>query len=268
MKTFHYICGLPRSGSTLLTNILAQNPAIHTTPTSGCHDVLFGIKNNWNALIEHRASKELSDEANQKRVLRAALNAYHGTDKEIVIDKGRGWTSMMEMVEWLTDEKAKVLVPVRNVPQILASLENLHRKHIATRNHDGDYANGQTTQARVQQLLGNQSVFGLAFDRLRDALLRGYGDRLHFVEFDDLTQTPERKLQEIYDFLELPQFIHNFEKVERAHIEDDTVHNMPDLHTTREAVRPVRDVSISTLGAEIVDTYSGTEFWRDQSTEH
>jgi len=261
-KHLYYICGLPRAGSTLLTNILAQNPDIHTTPTSGCHDVLFGIKNNWNNLIEHKASAELADEKNQKRVLVAALNAYHDTDKPIIIDKGRGWYSMMEMVEWLTDEKAKVLVPVRNVPQILASLENLHRKNIAKRNQTGVYEEGQTTAGRVTQQLKSTSVFGLAYDRLSDALLRGYGDRLHFVEFDDLTRYPDRKMQDIYKFLGLPNFSHDFENVEQVHFEDDEVHGIPGLHTIRPQVRPVPDVAIKTLGAQLVDQYTDTEFWR------
>lgn len=262
-KNIHYICGLPRAGSTLLTNILAQNPDIHTTPTSGCHDVLFGIKNNWNALIEHKASAELADEKNQKRVLVAAFDAYHDTGKPIVVDKGRGWTSMMEMVEWLTDEKAKVLVPVRDIPQILASLENLHRKNISTRNQSGVYEEGQTTAGRVSQNLRSTSVFGLAYDRLKDAIHRGYSDRLHFVEFDDLTKSPKRKMQEIYKFLDLPNFEHDFENVKQVHHEDDEVHGMPGLHTIRPQVRPVEDVAVKTLGKELVKEYTGSEFWRD-----
>ena len=31
----HFISGLPRSGSTLLANLLAQNPRFHSTATSG-----------------------------------------------------------------------------------------------------------------------------------------------------------------------------------------------------------------------------------------
>jgi sulfotransferase len=34
MKKIHFINGMPRSGSTLLCNILAQNPKFHVTPTS------------------------------------------------------------------------------------------------------------------------------------------------------------------------------------------------------------------------------------------
>lgn len=261
MRSIYYICGLPRAGSTLLANILAQNPNIHTTPTSGCHDVLFSIKNNWDKLIEHQASKELADAANLKRVLAATLNTYHNTDRSIVIDKGRGWTSMLEMLEWVTDKKAKILVPVRNITQILSSLEKLHRKRVTTGQQDGDYVNGQTVEGRTSQQLLNSSVLGLAFDRLKDAIHRGYEDRLHFVEFDDLTHNPKKKMEEIYSFLGQTSFTHDFKNVEQYTQEDDTVHGL-DLHTIRKEVLPVQDDSVEILGTELTKQYSGVEFWR------
>jgi len=262
MKTIDYICGLPRAGSTLLANILAQNPDIHTTPTSGCHDVLFGIKNNWDKLIEHRASKDLSDKKNLKRVLSASLNSYHNTERPIIIDKGRGWTSMLEMLEFITDEKAKVLVPVRSIPQILSSLEKLHRKQVATGQQDGEYVASQTVQGRTDQQLQNSSVLGLAYDRLKDAYHRGYGDRLHLVEFESLTHDPEKTMQGVYDFLGIKHFTHDFKSVAQYTHEDDSVHGGMDLHTIRQEVKPVRDDSIEILGKELVDKFSGSEFWR------
>ncbi len=36
MENIFYQSSLPRAGSTLLQNILAQNPDIYATPTSGC----------------------------------------------------------------------------------------------------------------------------------------------------------------------------------------------------------------------------------------
>ena len=260
-KTIHAICGLPRSGSTLLANILAQNPEIHTTPTSGCHDVLFGIKNNWDKLIEHQASKELAHDDNLRRVLHGALHGYHGTDRPVIIDKGRGWTSMLEMIEWITGGNFKVLVPVRGISQILASFEKLHRKSIATNQYQGDYANGQTTEGRTNQQLSKTSAFGLAHDRLKDALQRGFGDRLHLIEFDDLTHNPEEAITGVYRFLELEPFVHDFANVEQYTHEDDAVHGM-DLHTIRQSVKPVKDDSIQILGPDLVKRFAGTEFWR------
>ena len=266
-KQLHFICGLPRAGSTLLANIMAQNPQIHTTPTSGCHDVLFGIKNNWNKLIEHQASKELSDSSNLRNVLHAALHAYHGTDRPIVIDKGRGWTSMLEMLEFITGEEAKVLVPVRDITHILASLEKVHRKSIATNQHQGSYEDGQTTQGRAQQHLRNTAVLGLAYDRLKDAMQRGYENRLGLIEFEDLTHNPAETMAKVYEFLGVEPFDHDFENVEQYTHEDDSVHGGLDLHTIRQKVKPVRDDSVSILGPDLVKQYTGTEFWRAQPNQ-
>jgi len=42
MKEIYFINGMPRSGSTLLCNILAQNPEFHVTPTSGLSELVRG----------------------------------------------------------------------------------------------------------------------------------------------------------------------------------------------------------------------------------
>lgn len=255
------ICGLPRSGSTLLCNILAQNPKFHTTPTSGCHDVLFGIKNNWSKLIEHKASKELGDIQNEKRVLSSVLNSYHNTDKQIIFDKGRGWTSMLEMLEFITDQKAKILVPVRDINEILASFENIYRSTIKHSQIEGDYFQQQTVNGRCKNLLLNSSVLGLAYDRLKDCMQRGFSDRLYIVEFDQLTVNPENEMKKIYNFLELEKFEHNFSNVKQITFEDDSIHGM-DLHTIRPHVEKLNKKSYQLLGEDVCKQYKNTEFWR------
>jgi len=261
-RTMHFICGLPRSGSTLLANILAQNPAIHTTPTSACHEALFCLRNQWGQWIEHKASKELADDKNLQRVLAATLYAYHGTDRPIVIDKGRGWTSLLEMAEFALGHKAKVIVPVRGIPQILSSFEKLWRKQAETGQAQMDYFQGQTVDGRATHLLAGDQVLGLAYNRLRDALQRGFSDRLHLVEFDDLTHNPETTLAGIYKFLGVTPYTHDFAKVEQYTHEDDSIHGM-DLHTIRKEVRPIKDDAAAILGPDIVKQYTGTEFWRN-----
>ena len=51
MEVLHMIGGMPRSGSTLLCNVLAQNPRIQSTCTSGCMDVMFGVRNQWDEQV-------------------------------------------------------------------------------------------------------------------------------------------------------------------------------------------------------------------------
>ena len=260
-KKIHFVCGLPRSGSTLLCNLLAQHPDVHTTPTSACHEALFTIRNNWNQWIEHKASKELSDDKNLQRVLSAMLQSYHDTDKPVVIDKGRGWTSLLELAEFALDKKAKVLVPVRSISQIVASMEKLHRKAAHGKPDSGDYIKSQTVKGRSDLVLSGEGVLGLAYNRLKDAYQRGFADRMLLIEFDALTHRPQEVMDSVWQFLEMDPPKHDFNKVEQVTYEDDSVHGL-DLHNIRSQVAPVEDDSYNILGMQLCQELAGAEFWR------
>src|SRR5688500_109458 len=130
-KTYYFVSGMPRAGSTLLMNILAQNPRFHVTGTSGIMDVIFGIRNTWDKHVEFQATP---DEDAKLRVMRGILDGFYANvDKPVVFDKSRGWLSLLEMAETILSHKAKVLVPVRDLREILASWEKLWRETSKTR---------------------------------------------------------------------------------------------------------------------------------------
>ena len=260
-KEIHFVCGLPRSGSTLLCNLLAQHPDVHATPTSACHESLFVLRNSWNQWLEHKAAKDLADDKNLQRVLHAMLHAYHDTDKPVVIDKGRGWTSLLELAEFALGKKAKVLVPVRNISQIVASMEKLHRKAAHNTPNKGDYITEQTVNGRAQQVLSKEGVLGLAYNRLQDVSQRGMVDRLLLVEFDALTSKPKEVMSDVWSFLGMEAPEHDFDNVEQVTYEDDSVHGL-DLHSIRNVVESVKDDSLEILGAKLHQDLQGAEFWR------
>src|SRR5688500_11766121 len=105
-KTFHFISGLPRSGSTLLANILAQNPRFETTATSSILGIIINIRDQWDALFA-----ATPDEQGKIDVMRGILPSfYRRTPKPVVLDKCRGWLAVLEMAELLLERKVKVLV--------------------------------------------------------------------------------------------------------------------------------------------------------------
>jgi sulfotransferase len=258
MKTLYFISGLPRAGSTLLANILAQNPRFHSTHTSGCLDVLFAIRNNWDTLIEHKAhpvpEKLLS-------VLRAVFTAYHDdVTRPVVFDKSRGWLTYIEFIENIMGCKAKVLVPVRPVIDILASFEKLYRETSKVRRVPGEaenYFQFQTVQGRCNYWMRQEQPVGLALNRLGDVTKRGLQDRLHFVPFDILTTNPEKKMKEIYDFLGEKYYKHNFDHVEQVTQEDDEIHGFVNLHKIRNKVEPVKSSALEILGEDVCKIITG-----------
>jgi sulfotransferase len=261
-KQFHFVAGLPRSGSTLLVNILGQNPRFRVGSTSGIMDVMFGVRNNWDKLIEFKASPYPEGKL---RVLRGILESYYAaSDHPAVFDKCRGWISsgMLEMAEAVLGREAKVLVPVRDLREVLSSFEKLHRKNalVQSGQEAQNYFSFQTVAGRCEVWMRLDQPVGLAVNRIHDALQRGFRDRLHFVHFSRLTHEPEDTLRDIYRFLGEEPYRHDFENVAQLTQEDDAVHGLTGLHSIRRRVEPVAADFQLVLGP-VAGKYAGPYAW-------
>ena len=253
-KTFYFTSGLPRSGSTLLQNVLAQNPRFHATSTSGVLDVMIAIRNGWDTLDTFKA---VPNNPAKKRVMRGIIESFYSDiERPVILEKSRGWTSHIEMIEALFEKKAKILVPVRDVRDIMASFEKLHRKSSALgmtpleKEHPLKF---RTAQGRAELISQPEQPLGMAVNNIKDALQRGFHDRMHFVRFEELTTSPEKVMTEIYHFLEEPYFKHDFDNVEPVNQEDDRFFGYVDLHKTRRKIEPVLSDWQRIIGDSIKD---------------
>lgn len=233
-----FVTGLPRSGSTLLLNILGQNPNHHVTPTNDLIDLLAGVRNNWMHTVGFRSQglREI-----KPRVLRSMRGQIYGFYEEefeagkTVFDKSRGWVAHIETLEEILQRPVKVLVTIRDIRAILASFERIHRQSMMTSHvpHGPAFFDLQSIDGRARQLLAPASVVGIAANRVRDAIERGMADRLLFVRYNRLVSRPHETLAAIHQGLGLPPFEYDFNNVQQLTQEDDTVHGMWDLHTIR-----------------------------------
>ena len=102
---------------------------------------------------------------------------------------------------------------------------------------------------------------GLAYNRVTDALVRGYKDRMYFIDFDDLTREPGRVMSNIYTFLGEEQFLHDFNNVKQVTWEDDTVHGFKGLHDIRSKVEPMKPQWPTVLG-QWAEGFNKLNFWK------
>jgi sulfotransferase len=260
-RTIHFISGMPRSGSTILGNILAQNPRFYVTPTSGLVDLLAGMRTGYDKIGDFRAAP---NEGAKMGAIRGALfGHFEPVSQPVVFDRNRGWVFELEMLEVLLRRKARVIVCVRDIAEILCSLEKLWRENKAFRTviqQEGKPVDFQSLEGRCKTWLDPAQPVGRAYIGIQDALTRGFRDRMHFVHFDYLTRNPTGALQDIYRFLEEPAYAHDFEHVEQVTREDDVVHGIKGLHDIRPAVRPVPRRAKEVLGA-LADTFKGPFIW-------
>lgn len=264
-KNYYFIAGLPRSGSTLLCNILAQNPRFYVEGTSGIMDIIFGIRNTWDQHLEFKARP---NEPAKHRVMRGILESFYSDiDTPVIFDKCRGWLSLLEMAESILGHKAKVLVPVRDMRDVLASFEKLWRiasETSQTGQESAYYFKFQTVQGRCEVWLQGDQPVGLAYNRISDALVRGFSDRMHLVDFDDLTARPKETLSGIYKFLGETPFAHDFNNVKQVTSEDDSVHGFKNLHTIRSKVEPLPPQWPKILGP-FAEQYGKLNFWKSKA---
>jgi sulfotransferase len=250
-----YQSSFPRAGSTLLQNILAQNPAFYVTPTSGLLELVFGARLNYTNSPEFKAQ----DAATMKKAFlafsRAGMQAYFEslTDKPYVVDKSRGWGVHYDLLELIHGEEPKIICMVRDLRAILSSLEKKFRQNPDKYRPVENHANlsGTTTLKRAHLALQSAPV-GLALDRLIEVHQRGWNKKILFLRFEDLTAQPAATLQKVYQYLGVPEYTHNFDKVLQVTEEDDKIFGVPGLHEIRPKVEPLQNDYLEVLGRDAV----------------
>jgi sulfotransferase len=243
--TIHFVAGLPRSGSTLLLNLLGQNPAHHVTPTSGLLWMMSALRDGWTSNDAFVAQGLQVVEPRIPSALRGMAYGFYeqelGAQHKIVFDKNRGWVTQIELLERVFNRKVPIIVTVRDVKAIVASFEKLYRKNpVARRQYLGPaYIQAQTIDGRARVLMSPGGVIGMPVNALRDALNRGVADRLLIVPYDQLVTKPRETLAEIHEAFGLAAFTYDPENVQQITKEDDAVHGWGfDLHAVRPKVEP------------------------------
>lgn len=265
-KIYTFVGGMPRSGSTLLQAILDQNPEFHAWVSSGLLEIMLGIRNTWDKFIEHQAIAEGVSRIKKRNTLKGVIDSYY---KEVpekhIFDKSRGWVAHIEMAEWVLQGKVKILVPVRDLREILASFELLWRNAAKdsqmAQELGGNYINMQTVAGRCATWMKNDQPVGLAYNRVEDAVRRGYRDRLHFVRYEDLCSRPDYTMDKIYGFLGLPTFQHDFDNIIKEYHESDRVHGIENLHKIRPKISPAIPKANGVLGPDIAEKFAGNYIW-------
>ena len=262
MTTYHFISGLPRSGSTLLSALLLQNPRFHAGMTSPVGSLCTGMLRQFGAGTEFGP---VITTAERKRLVRGMFDAYYADhlDKSVVFDTNRMWTAHLPM---LMDQfpQSKVIACVRNVAWIMDSIE---RKFAAdpyeiTRlfNDDSERA---TVYSRVETLAHRSRMVGYPWTALKSAFYSEHAGSMLLIDYDLLAQAPQKVLPLVYDFIGLEPFTHDFTNVRYDAPDFDAPLGMRGLHKVRPNVSLQQRETI--LPPDLFHQYSQLSFWKDSA---
>ena len=257
MKEIFFISGLPRSGSTLLSAILRQNPYFYADISSPVQDLVVSTIN----VITNSESNFLIDENRRRQILQDTFDAYYkDVDHPVVFDTSRGWMAKTALLKELFPY-TKVIACVRDLPWILDSFERITQKNSLYNAKLTDDEASQTVTTRCDAMMDvkkeGQVVKPYYF--LEEGLLLN-PDMIFLLEYEDLCKNPEGMMRKMYAFIGKPYFKHDFDNVEYQNEVFDKALNMKNLHTVRRKVSWEDRPSI--LPKSVWDKYGGKEFWR------
>jgi sulfotransferase len=256
----HFIAGLPRSGSTLLSAILRQNPRFHAGMSSPVAALVGSLLNAMSARGEFAP---LFDDEQRQNVLRAVFHGYYQNIHPIklVFDTNRLWCTRMDALVQLFP-KAKVLVCVRDLPWIIDSFERQYRKNpfLMSKMYSADTA--LTVYTRTGALSAPTGTVGLPWDATQEAFYGNHSDRLIVIDYEALAREPERTMRFLYQALDISYFEHDFENVtyEEGGEFDENL-GIPGLHLVTGKVQFVDRPTV--LPPDVFSRYSNRNFWRN-----
>lgn len=260
-RTINFISGLPRSGSTLLSAILRQNPRFHagmTSPVGGLFSNLIASVSAGSEMAPMVTTEQ------RKRLSKGLFDSYYADlheEKNVVFDTNRAWTANLAA---LTDlyPNAKVLCCVRNVAWVMDSMERQFQSNAFENTRlFGDANQRSTVFTRCEALANRNGLVGYGWSALQEALYGTNADKLLLIDYDLLVARPGEVMGLIYGFLGEVPFDHDFDNLEYDAPAFDENLGVSGLHKVHKKVQPMPRRTI--LPPELFEQYSQLNFWQN-----
>ncbi|NTY41620.1 sulfotransferase [Burkholderia diffusa] len=256
-RCFHFISGLPRSGSTLLAALLRQNPRFHadmSSPVAGLVNSLLGD------MSERNEFSMFIDDKKRKSILTHVVSGYYeDRTAEVVFDTNRSWCAKMGLINSLFPQ-AKVIACVRDITWIIDSFERLIQRNSFSPSAIFNYRPDGTIYSRAEILTGNDGMVGYAYNALKEACYGDYTGNLMLLQYETLANHPARAMDAVYSFIGEPAFAHDFEHIQFDASEYDLKAGTPGLHDVRAMVGYTERKTI--VPPDLVKRYEDSAFWR------
>jgi sulfotransferase len=239
MEKIFYNASLPRSGSTLLQNLLAQNPDIYASPTSGLIELINNAKVAFTDRPEFAALDSDLVKKGFVNFCKGGLEGYCSaiTDKKYVIDKNFSWGKDFNLLTLMFGVNPKIIIMVRDLRDVFASMEEGYRTSPEKANPNVDWSTlrNTTLEKRMKNWATGQPL-GSSLDILMETIVQKNDKDMFFVKYEDLCKYPVPVMQALYKYLEMPYFEHVFNNIEQLTNQNDN------MYVYNHKIRPVLEV--------------------------
>jgi sulfotransferase len=254
----YFISGLPRSGSTLLSALLRQNPRFHAGISGPVAPMCNALLNIMGAGKEFATS---FTEERKVKLLRGIFENYYTdlSEEAVIFDSNRSWCARLALLNQLFSG-CKVICCVRNVAWIMDSFERLVQKQplVYSRMFNDDNERG-TVYSRTEALARHNRIVGYSLSALREAFYGQFSSSLLLIDYELLARFPQKSMTLLYEFLDEEPFEHDPENVIFEDADFDAHMGIADMHKVRNRISFQERTTL--LPPDIFAKYEKLNFW-------
>ncbi len=277
MTNILFVGGLPRTGSTLFMNLLAQNPRFMCSPTSPLVELFMSLSGSYASSNQAKAwlpQEEILSNFNSGRL---GLLQYWASNALLAkstatwyVDKSRWWSGQYNSLKEIIDQP-KMIIMIRDLRGILGSMERiwLSRPDLTS---STELLLPSVVERVNAWLEPTAEPVGASLSRLRDLFNKDYTKNMLFVRFEDLVNKPQETMNQVYAYLEEFTYTHDINNVKQTTRENDVFHAPYGIHTVKSTVTPTtpqgwEDVLPQGVSDSLVSTYDWfyNQFYPDLS---
>ena len=260
MKDIFFLCGLPRAGNTLFGSIMNQNPDVGVSANSICADMMGEL-----FMLKHTdIFKNYPDHKSFNNVAKSVFeNYYKDWNYKYIVDRAPwGYPVNLKFLKE-TRSNVKIIVLVRDVIEVLASFIRWSEREPTS--FVNRYA-AKTREEKCDMLMNKDGVIVKELIAIKHLLEHQSKEIYHLVEYNNLVEKPEKTINDIYEFLDIPKFKHRFTNLDKFKVNDikyDEAIVGEGLHTINtDAIYKEKYDAYNIIPKSIIEKYKQCNFWK------
>lgn len=238
MQQLHYCLGLPRTCSSVIMNILNENPRFFTTGTCPLPYFVDSCRNISNQVSEFIAlDKDVLNDA-YLNFLRQGFRGWFEsmTDKPVVVSKSRVWAEYLNHTLAI-NPNSKYIYIIRDLRDIICSFESLLNKYpnIIVGDETHHFQHEPFEKRMELYCTDGMANLGRPLNILPHVMevAQKYPDNFYILRHEDFNENPRGTFQSLYQFLGEEYFEHDFDNIPPSdYYEHDTVYRSMVTHKT------------------------------------
>jgi len=222
MKELIFLVAMPRSGNTVFSSLINQNPNIACTANS----ITLEIIKDVDSLKQTDVFKNFPDHQSLDNILNSVYNNYykHWPQKYIIDRSPVMDPDNLMVIKKYYQKPFKVIVLWRNLIDVLASYMQWYTEN------PNAFPNryGHTTDLeKLMMLMNDQGAIARQLKAIKNAMRPENKDMCYFIKYDEFVLDPENYLKSLYKFLGIEYYPHYFENLKQLNNNgityDDTI---------------------------------------------